>query len=434
MSKTVSELVSDIQIRAGLPANQDRFLAPDIIKLLKQELQDSVLPFMYSLVQEFFVVGKLEPMQSPQISNITPDVSSQMIQAFTVTINGTSFTYTSDATPTALEVVAGLLALINAGVSGVTARGTTVLTLTANVINTSFILSTTANLSTVTVQGFNRFPNLLVPLPKRAYARGMRDLQFINSGSVRTNIPQIAPEDIDIFSMTSLANFTTPAGYFFRNDNIELVGTDVAITGNLDFTFYLKVPTLTSDTTLQAPVTNIQWNATTLLADLTVDVATFASASSFLSGTGLFDLYRYSSGAYTRVDLNCSITGSGSTRTFSTANLSQDLVTTLTSGQDGSFPVSAPYTYEYLIVPQDTIPYSPIPAELDNLLISSVCGRILESLGDTEGLSTNMAVLKKIQHNLAEIYGDRSVGETMKAVNRRGIYNFMRRRFLKGRI
>lgn len=346
MARTVAEMVSAIEVRAGLPANRDRFLTSDLIPLMKQELQETVVPFMYSLVEEFFVVSKTEDM-----------------------------------------------------------------------------LDDTGN---------PRFPELLVPVPRRSYARGIRDIQFINTGSVRTNIPEISPEDIDIFLMPSLANFTTPAGFFFQNDSIKLIGTESTINGSIIFTFYLKVPTVTSDTTRQVPITNIAWNSTTNVAEFTV--TSTGAAAEFLSGTGLFDLYRVSAGSYNKIDLVCVVTGSGSTRTFTTDSLNENETVNLISSQEGGFPVATPYTSDFILVPQDVNPYIPIPDELDNFLISAVCGRILESLGDVEGLAVNNGVLKRIQDNMAKIYGDRAVGESKKAVNRRGVYNFMRRRFLKGRI
>ena len=60
---------------------------------------------------------------------LTPVVKNST--AYTVTINGEAFTFTSDATATDLEIVAGLLALINAGSQNVVASGTTVLTVEA---------------------------------------------------------------------------------------------------------------------------------------------------------------------------------------------------------------------------------------------------------------------------------------------------------------
>ena len=82
-----------------------------------------------------------------QTETITPNVSSQAIQQYIETINGVAYTYTSDATPTAAEVVAGLIALINGGQTAVVASGVNVMTLTAAVAGVPFTHSESANLT-----------------------------------------------------------------------------------------------------------------------------------------------------------------------------------------------------------------------------------------------------------------------------------------------
>lgn len=84
-----------------------------------------------------------------QVATLTPDVTVQAIAAFTATINGTLFSFTSDASPTAAEVVTGLIALINAGAEPVTASGTSTLILTADVPGESFTLTSSANMPSV---------------------------------------------------------------------------------------------------------------------------------------------------------------------------------------------------------------------------------------------------------------------------------------------
>ncbi len=83
-----------------------------------------------------------------QVNTLTPTVANNAL--YTVTINGTAFNYTSDSTATANEIVAGLLALINAdGALSVTASGTSTLILTADVAGDSFTIAVTANLTNV---------------------------------------------------------------------------------------------------------------------------------------------------------------------------------------------------------------------------------------------------------------------------------------------
>lgn len=86
-----------------------------------------------------------------QVVTVTPNVATQAIQHYIETINGIIFDFTSDATPTASEVVAGLTALINAAVGlGVTASGSSTLILTAAVAGVGFSHAESANLVAVT--------------------------------------------------------------------------------------------------------------------------------------------------------------------------------------------------------------------------------------------------------------------------------------------
>ena len=81
---------------------------------------------------------------------LTTVTANVPIEQYTQTINGTAYTFVSDGTPTATEVVTGLKALINAdGPQPVTATGTTTLILTADSVGVDFTNSTSSNMSTV---------------------------------------------------------------------------------------------------------------------------------------------------------------------------------------------------------------------------------------------------------------------------------------------
>lgn len=369
MARLVSDLISIVQARASLPANQDRFSSNDIVTLLKQELEDTVMPFMSSLVEEFFVFLKTEELQDSQ--------------------------------------------------------------------------------------GIARFPNNLIPIPRRAYARGIRDIKF-QTGPIPAppadpafrpgydhNVPFLFEEDRAIFDFQNIANYLTPAGFFFSNDGIQLVGMQSATTdtpspnpGRIKIWFYCRVPSLTNTDLLQAPISNIAWNTVTSQADITCDTSMVPAGQGFsLGSSGIYDLFRTSTGAYEELDLVCTSVNMGmSTTVLSTSSLTKNETTNLIQNQAGGYPVVAPYTAELTVVPSDINPYSPIPEELDNLLVLSTTGRLLEALGDSDGLQINMALLTKVQNNLVSAFGKRDVGGAHKAVSRTGIYNFMRRRWIKGRV
>lgn len=82
-----------------------------------------------------FKVGR-RALPFTQIIRITPSAPSvAKVVIYTVTIAGTAFAFTSDATPTVAEVTAGLTALINAGAVKVTASDdTTHITITATTV------------------------------------------------------------------------------------------------------------------------------------------------------------------------------------------------------------------------------------------------------------------------------------------------------------
>jgi hypothetical protein len=86
-------------------------------------------------------VGRLAnaATQTVDCTPIEPAVAA--IRVYTVTINGTAFPFTTDATPTVAEICTGLTALINAGGEPVTATdNTTKITLAADVAGTMFTL------------------------------------------------------------------------------------------------------------------------------------------------------------------------------------------------------------------------------------------------------------------------------------------------------
>jgi len=103
--------------------------------------------FDQDYVPEQIAVGRRDAATVAQVDTCTPIVQGEA--AYQCKINSTTFTYTSDASATTAEIVAGLLALINAGTEPVTASGTATLILTADVAGTPFTTTVSANLSLV---------------------------------------------------------------------------------------------------------------------------------------------------------------------------------------------------------------------------------------------------------------------------------------------
>lgn len=87
-----------------------------------------------------FKVGRLGGTQQARVITMIPTVRNST--AYVVTIDGTDFTFTSDADATLAEIIAGLVAAINAGSLPVTAADvtSTSMTLTADVAGPDFLV------------------------------------------------------------------------------------------------------------------------------------------------------------------------------------------------------------------------------------------------------------------------------------------------------
>ena len=81
------------------------------------------------------------------IVTYTPVVTNST--AYTITLNGTLFSFASDVDATATEIVTGLTSAINGGSEPVTASGTTTLILTADVVGVPFSVKASTNLTPV---------------------------------------------------------------------------------------------------------------------------------------------------------------------------------------------------------------------------------------------------------------------------------------------
>lgn len=95
---------------------------------------------------QFYVGHRTTPVA--QIDTITPTALNNT--HYIVTIDGTEYDYLSDGSATVSEIVAGLLALINADPNAAcTASGSTTLILTANVAGAGFSTTVNANMALV---------------------------------------------------------------------------------------------------------------------------------------------------------------------------------------------------------------------------------------------------------------------------------------------
>lgn len=187
--------------------------------------------------------------QVAQIQTTTPAVLTAGVKTYTQTINGTPYSFISDATPTATEVVTGLKNLINAdGPLPVTATGTTTLILTADVAGTAFTSSVTGpNLTTVATTAN-------VP-----YSGVWRSTVIVASSAttLTTSVPVVANQ---FYSIKAVIN---PAGTncFFYIDQV-LVGSLVTAMPTAALRYVFKLEKTVGITSRTTSIDFISWRRT----------------------------------------------------------------------------------------------------------------------------------------------------------------------------
>lgn len=291
------------------------------------------------------------------------------------------------------------------------------------------------------IDGTNLYPSQVIPLPGRAYGQIVRELKFFDGSDNLYNLPYISLQDEDRF-LKGISYGAIPIGWYFINDSVKLIGPNINMLnqGFLVMHYVLEPNTLVDKTTEFAPVDDVTYSAGSLnlitsqgtgspipFNTAYADLNTYCAAGS----TKRFDLYRKSTGMIIKPDLVLSRTQGASTNTFTLSGSTDNDRKDLEAYQEGGFPVATAFgfTNDLILVPAEQSQYSTIPYEMDNLMVQKAVGRILELLGDTDGLQVNEIRVKDIYLQVTSALGNRSRGESKKIVNRRSILRDQKRRF-----
>lgn len=274
------------------------------------------------------------------------------------------------------------------------------------------------------LNGVSVYPLNSVPLPVRAVGRALREVKYLPEGSTKSddelNCTAISLEEKDMFvdntSDGTVSSSGTVSPYvFIENDNLRLVGGSPD--GSIVFYYSLEPSTLQNTVGQYATITN--WSNSTITA--TAGSAAW-DAYQATATTKFVDIYRKSTGAI----LKSNVRAVRSSNTYTISGLSADEITQLKSNQPGGFPVSSPFDSDLFILPAAKSEFATIPYEFDQLLVLYVCERVLESLGDTEGLQVVMTKIKETRDSISRVTGNRLQGERRKLTDRRSIARIQR--------
>jgi len=325
------------------------------------------------------------------------------------------------------------------------------------------------------------------PIPNRAIGMKLRDVFYRDAGGQLIQMSRINPDDLSFFEVNS--NTTpVPIHYYIQNNTIVITPRVTANTsGTLVLTYYLRpnslvtddkaaicqsfTKTITVDNALvvSGDTITIDSHVITAGVDFVIGANSAATASnlSALIGTltdhGLestvssnivscifldrnMDMSTSNSAGFTiqsSITVNtsavpASITESSlidilqsdaghSTLAFDillgSNSVSPSSITLPEAQLPEDFVVGDYFCSQYeCIVPQ-------VPTDLHNLLAERTCARILEALGDKDGLQAANAKINQLESKQATILDSRVEGSPMKVLNRSGLLRSSRIRF-----
>lgn len=338
MTAKTSDLVTRIKSRISLPDNDDRFNPSELVDIMNEVLEESVLPQLMRYNEEYLILDQVVPLRD--------------------------------------------------------------------------------------VNNVQKYPDLLIPMPRRTYGLTLRELKYrsdtLDQGlSLRDlNIPYVELSDAELRrGVWDSPSSSTTLAYHFFGSAVKLIGSSEQLTGSLVFTYVVKPSVLVNTDTQFAAISDVSYTSPTTsftVASVGAELNTYGAEGSLK----LYDVFDLASGHYLYVDVPFTRTG----LVYTTDTLDSITSVKVESFQAGGFPIiSATYNPSLVLLPAGQSQYSALPKEYDNMLVYYACQRVLESLGDTEGLMVNQQQLERTQKSIQSAYGARLKGDTKKVTNRRGL-------------
>jgi hypothetical protein len=244
-------------------------------------------------------------------------------------------------------------------------------------------------------------------IPYRSIGNKLRDVQYVHTDGTHYEMTRVLIEDRPSCLDSNYRDKFLK--YYMDSDNIVLMDKQNS-GGNLRFSYYLRPNEL---------VKNNRAGVISAIATCSCAGTTTYTVSCFPSHftcTTTFDLVQAKSPNKILVfDIDKTAScATSKTITFTTNTITQvDICSTCTKAVTvavGDYVMKA----EETIVPQ-------LPTELHALLAQRVTVKLLEALGDTEGMQNAQKELERMEFNAGTIIDNRSEGSPQKIVNRHSI-------------
>ena len=242
-------------------------------------------------------------------------------------------------------------------------------------------------------------------IPYRAVGNKLRDVQFIDNAGTQYEMTRVSLEDRPEYQGNYTNNqFLT---FYLQNDDIVLMQNQIS-NGSIRSSYYLRPNDLVKDAR-GAKVTAVCVGACTT----TFTVCPFPV---HFSCTCVFDFVQgLSPNKIIGFDrCICAVSAVAKTLTFCNCNLNTIDLFSITP-KALTFAVG-----DYITKSEETI-IPQLPAELRPILAQRTAVKLLEALGDTEGMRNAQQELERMEFNVMSLIDNRVEGAPQKITNRHSI-------------
>lgn len=387
---TTAALLKSIKRRAMIPDNQNTFTDQDFIDFLNEEMMIGMVPSILQLKEEYFIFRQVIPLIAEKSNYSVPERALGSKLREVCFIDSPEKYSPSSSKIENLSIISG-----NNVINGFDQDTIKKVNIGDLVSGTVSEVSVIPEHSIVLSKGTNY---VTISIPPTATNSSV-SLNFSKYNLLKANeyeMTQIAVDD----RYTGLSNGTGSADFTgFRR--FYMLGSDVVLHpsvgpapyGGLSFYYYLRPNSLVKDNAV-ATVKNINRTTGEIL------IETLPSTFSNSTGINTFDFVRAKS-PHNILDIDINSTQiSTNSITFKAWEIPKDL-------EVGDY---------ISLAGQSCIPN--IPTELHMVLAQRVAQRVLEALGDTEGLNNATAKIAEMENKLTTMLDNRVEGAPRKVVNR----------------
>jgi len=227
-------------------------------------------------------------------------------------------------------------------------------------------------------------------IPYRAIGGKVRFVYFMQAGTQPAPMAQIPMEELVSYQNSSFTDQN--AGFYLQNDElIILPPVSGVISATLRFKYYLK-PNTVVKLNRGARISSINTSTGDILVETVPSNITAASEIDFIGSTGNFKNKGFDI-------IVTAVSSISKLISVSPANIPADL-------QVGDYICTAGET----VIPQ-------VPAELQVMVAQAVACRILEAIGDTQGLQNANAKLTEMEVKLLAVIDSRVESPGRKVIN-----------------